>query len=380
MLVSDGICSQVALMQASMMMQMGWPLPEGAGQDDGADVQIEAEGRFIDIIGKLSHLSIEGLALVEKAVLAAAGGCDDGFFGLVLGDCLRLQLATVKLTLEAVSDSVKVVYRPAGDDLEYCIARSLSFVDDVLREQAAQETIPLPKLALKSLGVLQRHMQDISVLVCSRGIPLESLTRTRRISRELESRLEKAFGRAVIHFHGLLWSRLGNSKHQLFHQGLEHQDGREPEQQRGRRGRRRRGGPTVRQSGGAEDEADATAVASGAAEGEAGATAGHMEILRSGEPMTVDVASGTVEDEEQEIWRIALAIHSALGEPIYLPICMVGTSRGEIWEIWHTREAGTQGSSRGARNPSLRLFHAAVYTLQEATRRNHEAGAQDSAP
>jgi len=345
------------------MMQMGWPLPEGAGRDDGADVQIEAEGRFIDIIGKLSHLSIEGLALVEKAALAA--------------DCLRLQLATVKLTLEFVSDTVEFVYRPGHDDLEFCVARSLSCVDEILREQAAQETPPLPKLALESLCVLLRHMQDISVLACSRGIPLEILMATRGIPRDLERRFERAFGHAAIHPHGLLWSRLGNSKHHLFHQGLEHQRGREQKHQHGRRGRKRHCGPTVSQSGGAEDEADATAVASGAAEGEADATAGHMEILRIGEPMTVDVASGTAEDEEQEIWRIALAIHSALGEPIYLPICMVGTSRGEIW---HTREAGAQGSSRGARNPSLRLFHAAVYTLQEATRRNHEAGAQDSAP
>ena len=151
-------------MHASILAQMGWPLPqEYAYEAEDADY-VEQEGfqfREIDITGELSRVSSEGLTEVEKATLAA--------------DCLRLQLATAKQTLEYVSDTMQFFQHPGGDDLELRAARALQDVDELLRQQAAQEAPPLPAVAVEHLKLVQRHACDVAVLACSRFISQTNL-------------------------------------------------------------------------------------------------------------------------------------------------------------------------------------------------------------
>jgi len=236
------------------------------------------------ITGKLSRLSIEGLALVEQATLAAV--------------FLRLSLATVKHTLEYFTYTMEFVCHPGGDALEFYAARSLCHIDEMLRQQAAQETPPWPVLALESVQMLQRHMQDFALLACCRGILPEMLMAKRGIPPVLKIRLVAAFGHAAIHHdRGWLWSRLGNSKYHLFDEGAA------PEQQsrwQGSRGARRR---PWRYRAAAEDEAE-----------------------EMGEPMYLHhLPEGVLED------RTVVAEHM---------------------ETRHTHEASAQDSSPGAWSPS----------------------------
>ena len=204
-------------LQASMMSQMGWPLPqeyeaeyadyaeqeEGFHEIDISGELLQEEGfREIDISGTLLRVSSEGIAEVEKATLAA--------------DCLRLQLATVKNTLEYVSDAVYLL--PAGDDVEPRAARALRQVDELLRQQAAQEAPPLPAAAVKSLRVLQRHSADVVLLACSRFIS-QTILQSQGVPRELLIRLEAAFVTADLQDDSL-WSRIGNSKFHVFTEGM----------------------------------------------------------------------------------------------------------------------------------------------------------------
>ena len=127
--------------------------------------------------------------------------------------------------------------------LEFYVARSLWYIDEELRRQKAQEAPPLPAEAVEGLKVLQRHVQDIALLACSRGISQQTITMERGIPPELRIRLEAAFG----HLPDALRSRLGNSKFFVFMQ----------QEEQGLRRRHRRGRKN-RRSQRAADEAEET--------------------------------------------------------------------------------------------------------------------------
>ena len=80
------------------------------------------------------------------------------------------------------------------------------------------EAPPLPPKAIMDLRMLQRHMQDAAVLLCSRFIDQRPLKK-RGMSHELISRLEAAFTTDGLQ-DDLLWSRLGDSKSHLFRRDL----------------------------------------------------------------------------------------------------------------------------------------------------------------
>jgi len=226
-----------AYMQASLMAQMGWPLPRDthAGESEDADYARQEGFREIHIAGEMLKVSLDGLAAVHKTTQAAA--------------CLQAQLATVKHTVEYVSNTTRlqVFKHPGGDDLELRSARALRKVDDLLRQQAAKEAPPLPRAAVENLRLLQRCIQDVALLACSRGIDQKAL-QSKGIPPELFGRLEAAFGQAALQ-DDLLWSRLCNSKWHVFTHFLfgkrKHRHGR-----LGRKSRRS-------QTDAAEDEASA---------------------------------------------------------------------------------------------------------------------------
>jgi len=221
--------------QASIMNQMNWPRPEedyvGEAQCDPVhphefafhsqefamcvpeferpevDIAGEAELHEVDIAGELSRKSSQGLMELEKAVLAADG--------------LQGQLATVKHTFEYVLDTMQFTQHRAVrqlDDLELRTARALSDIDELFRQQEAQEAPALPAVALEHTKLVQKIACDVAVLACSRFIS-HTILQSKGIKPELLSRLEAAFGHAALQDDGL-WSRIGNSKYHIFTNGV----------------------------------------------------------------------------------------------------------------------------------------------------------------
>jgi len=244
----DGWATQVAWqhwwatwVQDSIMRQMWWPLPQGDAFDE-ADAEQEEGFHEIDINGELFRVSCDGVREVEKAMLA--------------DDCLRLQLAPVKWILEYVSDTAALQSAPvksiseyasdaaylprddvtAGDDVESRAAWALCHVDELLRQQADQEAPPLPALALESMKLLQRHLQDIALLACGRFVS-QTILQSKGIQHELLRRLEAAFGQAALQDDSL-WSRLGNSKFHCFTPGTRFGERKHRHGRGGRKSRR----------------------------------------------------------------------------------------------------------------------------------------------
>jgi len=277
----------------------------------------EAEFCEIDITGKMESLSSKGLTEVEAATLAAPG--------------LRLQLTNIKHTLDHLIQHCMNVRsgalreHPGGDDCEWRVAQALLELNNLVR-QVAQQAPPLAEVAMESLRLVERFVQDVALLACSRFISQRSL-QVKGIPPELLKRLEAAFGTAALQDDDL-WSRLGNSKYHLF--TPEKKFGERPHRH-GRGGRksrrsadedatagggRGRGGGAVAlsdgercrqsQSGAAEDEADSDATAMGAAEDEADAAA-----KGAAEPMWIHLPDG---DAHVEISPCAL------GEPMWIHI------------------------------------------------------------
>jgi len=175
-----------------------------ACEAEGAD---GSEGRReINIESKLLDVSREGLNAVHKAIQAAA--------------CLAAQLGNVLDTLQFVSDTIvfdsmhSMRSQHPGDDLELRSAVGLLVIDQLLGQVAANEAPPLPVAAVEALRLLQRHMQDVALLSCSRFIAPTELW-TKGISFELVRRLVVAFGQEALEDDSL-WSRLGNSKYHVF--------------------------------------------------------------------------------------------------------------------------------------------------------------------
>ena len=226
----------------------------------------------IDIAAELQRVASEGVA----AIVAGA-------------ECLQVQLAYTSNTFMAF---MTTVHWP-GDGLELRAAHALNEVDELLRQQTAQEAPALPPAAVEQLKLLQRHAQDVVVLVHSRYIDQKILQCKKGIPTELLLCLEATFGTGFIHDDDVsLWSRLGNSKYHIFTRGLRFGD----------RKHRRRGNGERRAAAAA---ADAAAV-----------------------PFAVNSTASTVEDFDE-------SLHIELLE-------LVGTARST-----EARHTGASSSSAG---------------------------------
>ena len=223
----------------------------------------------IDIAAELQRVASEGVA----AIVAGA-------------ECLQVQLAHTSNTLAFMP----TVHLP-GDGLELRAALALQEVDELLlRQQTAQAAPALPPAAVEQLKLLQRHAQDVVVLVHSRYID-QKILQCKGIPTELLLCLEATFGTGFIHDVSL-WSRLGNSKYHIFTRGLRFGD----------RKHRRRGNGERRAAAAA---ADAAAV-----------------------PFAVNSTASTVEDFDE-------SLHIELLE-------LVGTARST-----EARHTGASSSSAG---------------------------------
>ena len=150
----------------------------------------------IDIAAELQRVASEGVAVVAGA------------------ECLQVQLAYTSHTFMAF---MTTVHWP-GDGLELRAAHALHEVDELLRQQTAQEALALPPAAVEQLKLLQRHAQDVVVLVHSRYIN-QNILQCKSIPTELLLCLEATYGTGLNH-DASLWSRLGNSKYHIFTHGL----------------------------------------------------------------------------------------------------------------------------------------------------------------
>ena len=166
----------------------------------------------IDIAAELLHIADEGLAVVANAVH--------------LADCLllRVQLGDISDTFADIKKTPADYHQhPRGDYLELRAANALKQVDELLRQQTALEAPPLPPAAIAELKVLQRHAQDVAVLLCARFID-QRILRTRRIPAEMLHRLNTSFTATSL-ADVTLWSRLGNSKTKVFQPGVSYGPG-----------------------------------------------------------------------------------------------------------------------------------------------------------
>ena len=198
-----------------------WYCAQAAGPEDYAWPQMNSEGDDDasqnddndDITAELRRLSSEGLPVIEHACL--------------LAESLRTQLAYVHTTFRRFA--VHQRHSP-DDDLELHAATALRQVDELLRQQQAREAQPLPALAVNMLKRVQRCAQDAAVLANSRWID-QRIMRRQKIPSELALRLERSFGVAASDDD--LWTRLGNSKYNVFTKGRQFGSKRESRRCRG---------------------------------------------------------------------------------------------------------------------------------------------------
>ena len=187
-------------------MQLAWM--QAAMQADYTGQEID-----IDIAAELLHIADEGLAVVANAVH--------------LADCLllRVQLGDISDTFADIKTTPADYHQhPRGDYLELRAANALKQVDELLRQQTALEAPPLPPAAIAELKVLQRHAQDVAVLLCGRFID-QRILRTRRIPAEMLHRLNTSFTATSL-ADVTLRSRLGNSKTKVFQPGVSYGPGK----------------------------------------------------------------------------------------------------------------------------------------------------------
>lgn len=228
----------------------------------------------IDIAAELQRVASEGVA----AIVAGA-------------ECLQVQLAYTGNTFMAF---MTTVHWP-GDGLELRAAHALNEVEELLRQQTAQEAPALPPAAVEQLKLLQRHAQDVVVLVHSRYID-QKILQCKGIPTELLLCLEATFGTGFIHDVSL-WSKLGNSKYHIFTRGVRFGD---------RRHRRRGNGGRWAAAAAADAAAVPFAVNSTASTVEDFDESLHIELLE---------LVGTARSTEA---RHTGASSSSAGEPLYV--------------------------------------------------------------
>ena len=177
---------------------------------------------FIGMSAAITSAARDGVSVCE-AVMAAGG-------------------TVMRTSLDVVLDSLHVALWSTdgffGDGLEVVAARAVMRVDEALEDQVvASRRAPSPVddlRRLEDLRSLQRICNDIAILARSRFIPSELLM-TKGIPPGLAIRTFWAFPPNALGDHAL-WSRLGNSKHHVFTDGIhfkKHRHGR------GGRGNRR---------------------------------------------------------------------------------------------------------------------------------------------
>lgn len=76
------------------------------------------------------------------------------------------------------------------------------------------DTPDLPDDVACRMGKLQRYMQDISIVLCSRGLDQANLQLQKAMPKELLDRLRLAFGSRLDE--STLYSKLGNAKYHVF--------------------------------------------------------------------------------------------------------------------------------------------------------------------
>ena len=139
--------------------------------------------------------------------------------GLITED-LGMRLADVRRPLDlfiewavATSDDV---WQACPTELEQCGAAALLGIDAVLTSSRLQASL-LTDAEIDLVISLQHDMQDIVVLLCSRGINPAQFHK-QRMPLELLTRLQAVFAVDVLR-HDHLLSRLGNSIYHLFRAG-----------------------------------------------------------------------------------------------------------------------------------------------------------------
>jgi hypothetical protein len=183
--------------------------PQFEDEEDD-DVTGHDGSQDIDIAAVLLCTADEGLSAVANAIR--------------LAECLQVPLADISDTFTDIKNTPADHHQHSrGDDLELRAANALKQVDEllILRQQTGLEAPPLPLGplgALAELKAVQRHAQDVAVLLCSRFIDQRTL-HTRHIPPELLRRLNTSFTATSLTDPSLR-SRLGNSKTKMFQPGV----------------------------------------------------------------------------------------------------------------------------------------------------------------
>ena len=209
--------TQIAEPEAWLHPESNWAM-EIAKQQLESDEWEESKQPEIDIFAELVDLASDGLSLLGMQT-----------------DDLQMRLMHLRECLQLVIKSTAAFHHRPGDDhhsLEKRAAASLICIDKLLKQLTAMEAPPLPPKAIMDLRMLQRHMQDAAVLLCSRFIDQRPL-QNRGMSHELISRLEAAFTTEGLR-DDLLWSRLGDSKSHLFKRDFIGRKDRRKHRRRGR--------------------------------------------------------------------------------------------------------------------------------------------------
>ena len=156
------------------------------------------------IAAELLRVTSEGMYNVESAIRFA--------------ELLRVPLAYISDTFTTFQTTL-FHQQWAGDPLELYAATTLLVVIELLRQQTAQEAPQLPLDAVVELKELLKHAADLVVLAHSRFIELTNL-QGKGIPDEMKHRIEQSFGVGVTALSHDVWSRIGNSKYNVFARGL----------------------------------------------------------------------------------------------------------------------------------------------------------------
>ena len=197
--------------------------PQFEDEEDD-DVTGHDGSQDIDIAAVLLCTADEGLSVVANTIR--------------LAECLQVPLADISDTFTDIKNTPADHHQHSrGDDLELRAANALKQVDEllILRQQTGLEAPPLPLGplgALAELKAVQRHAQDVAVLLCSRFLD-QKILRTRHITPMLLHRLNTAFTATSLTDYSLR-SRLGNSKTKMFQPGVSYK--RTPGERRKARG------------------------------------------------------------------------------------------------------------------------------------------------
>ena len=154
----------------------------------------------IDVGDALSHAAFNAMSVIDDPTM----------------ECEVMQ--RVKDMLTIVANTQKDHYFD-GDGLDHLVAKSLMLIDNLLYHCGVVCEVTLAKLR-----DVQHHLQDATILSCSRFVDEQASLLVRGISKELEQRFENAFTKeALMADDRSLWSRLGNAAYHIFRNGMKGQ-------------------------------------------------------------------------------------------------------------------------------------------------------------